>query len=323
MLGWAADWSSIINSSILLLCILSLSSLAGYFCNKVGIVNIALEGQMIFGALIFCIFAQVLQPVANGTYILSMLLAVIFSVLLSWLFGFLIIKIKCDHTIASTAINLSVAGLATFLTGPLGSALSHGNFSKLNPNYSFEFHISGSLFADIFIILAIVAVIIFGLWFLIEKTRFGLRFKAVGDNPNAVDAQGLNVNKYKWIGMLIAGVLTALAGAIFSYGGSNVGGSSEFNGNVAGLGFLALGIVVAGAWKIPFIIVASIIFAILVRLFENEKLVSKIFNDSTLNGLKYVARAFPFILSLIALAIFSRKSVAPQALGIHFDKTSR
>ncbi len=320
---WAADWSSIINSAILLFSILSLASLAGYFCNRVGIVNIAIEGQMIFGALVFCIFAQILQPVSDGTWILSMILSMIISVILSWLYGYMIIKTKCDHTIAGTAVNLLMAGIATFLTGPLGSAISGGVFQKLTPNYSLQYHISGSLFGVSFIILAISLVIVAGLWFFFSKTRFGLRFNAVGDNPNAVDAQGLDVNRYKWIGMILSGILAALAGSIFAYGGSEVGGSLTFNGGVAGLGFLALGIVVAGLWRIPLITLASLVFAVLVRLFENNALIVEIFPGGSAEKLRYVGKAIPFILSLFALCIFSRKSVVPQALGLHFDKTAR
>ncbi len=320
---WAADWSSILNSAILLFSILSLASLAGYFCNRVGIVNIAIEGQMIFGALVFCIFSQLLQPISNGMWTISMMLSMLFSVLLSWLYGYMIIKIKCDHTIAGTAINLLMAGLATFLTSPLGSALSNGVYQKLTPNYSLSFHIDGSLFGVVFIILAIALLIIGALWFTFSKTRFGLRFNAVGDNPNAVDAQGLDVNRYKWIGMILSGVLAALAGSIFAYGGSEVGGSITFNGGVAGLGFLALGIVVAGLWKIPLVALASLVFAILVRVFENNTLIQEMFNVTDAAKLKYIGKSIPFILSLIALCIFSRKSVAPQALGLHFDKSAR
>ncbi len=320
---WASDWSSILNSAILLFSILSLASLAGYFCNRVGIVNIAIEGQMIFGALVFCIFAEVLQPVDNSTWILSMILSMLLSIILSWLYGYIIIKTKCDHTIAGTAVNLLMAGLATFLTSPLGAAISNGTHQKLTPNYSLQFHISGSLFGIVFVILAIVLVIVGVLWFIFAKTRFGLRFNAVGDNPNAVDAQGLDVNKYKWTGVLISGALAALAGSIFAYGGSEVGGSITFNGGVAGLGFLALGIVVAGLWKIPLITIASLVFALLVRIFENPALVGTIFQGSNAGTIKYVGKAIPFILSLVALCIFSRKSVAPQALGMHFDKSAR
>ena len=323
MITWAADWSQILNSSFLLFGILALASLGGYLCNKAGIINIAIDGQMIFGALIFCIFAQLLQPISNNTYILCILISMIFSIILSLLYGFLIIKMKVNHVIAGTVVNLLLAGLASFLTTPLGQVLSNNLYQKLTPNYNFEFLISGSFFGDSLIILAISLTIVFVIWFWFQKTGFGLRFNAVGENPNAVDAQGLNVNKYKWIAIIVSGILTAIAGSIFAYGGSSVGGTSEFNGNVGGLGFIALGVVIAGAWKIPLIVISSFIFSFLVRIFENDSIVSLIFNNSTLNGLKYLGKALPFILSLITLMVFSRKSMEPKSLGNHFDKSLR
>lgn len=323
MITWTADWSQILNSSFLLFGILSLASLGGYLCNKAGIINIAIEGQMIFGALIFCIFAQLLQPLSNNTYIVCILLSMICSVILSLLYGFLIIKMKINHVIAGTVINLLLAGLAAFLTSPLGQVLSNNLYQKLTPNYNFQFLISGSFFGDSIIILLVCLTIIGIIWFIFQKTSFGLRFNAVGENPNAVDAQGLSVNKYKWIAIITSGVLTAIAGSIFAYGGSSVGGTSEFNGSVAGLGFIALGIVIAGAWKIPLIAIASFIFSFLVRIFENDAIVSAIFNNSTLKGLKYLGKSLPFILSLVTLMIFSRKSIEPKCLGQHFDKSLR
>lgn len=323
MITWAADWSQILNSSLLLFAIFALASLGGYLCNKAGIINIAIDGQMIFGALVFCIFAQLLQPISNKTYIICILMSMIASLLLSWLYGFLLIKMKINHVIGGTVINLLMAGLGAFLTTPLGQALSNNIFQKLTPNYHFEYLISGSFFGDSLIILTISLIIVFIIWFVFQKTSFGLRFNAVGENPNAVDSQGLNVNKYKWIAIMISGVLTAIAGSLFAYGGSNVGGTSEFNGNVGGLGFIALGIVIAGAWKIPLIVISSFIFAFLVRIFENDTIVSVIFNNSDLNGLKYLGKALPFVLSLITLAIFSRKSIEPKAIGQHFDKSLR
>lgn len=323
MITWAADWSQILNSTLLLFAIFALASLGGYLCNKAGIINIAIEGQMIFGALVFCIFAQLLQPLSNNTYIACILISMVLSIILSSLYGFMLVKMKINHVIAGTVINLLMSGLATFLTSPLGQVISNNVYQKLTPNYHFEFLISGSFFGDSLIILSISLIIVFIVWFIFQKTSFSLRFNAVGENPNAVDSQGLNVNKYKWIAVIASGALTAIAGSLFAYGGSNVGGTSEFNGNVGGLGFIALGIVIAGAWKVPLIVISSFAFAFLVRVFENDTIVSLIFNNSTLNGLKYLGKALPFILSLITLAIFSRRSIEPKALGQHFDKSLR
>lgn len=326
MLDWG-DWSTIINSSILLFTILGLATLGGYFCERVGIINIAIDGQMIFGALIFFIFAQILSPLGNGTFIIPMILAMLFSFSLSSLFGYLVIKLKCNHVIAGTAINLLLAGITIFINNPLGASISGGLHQKLYSGYISKLQISNYLTGEPFIILAIVILIIAIVSFVIYKTRFGLRFKAVGDNPNAVDAQGLNVNKYKWYGIFISGILTALAGAIFAYGSTSIGGTQYFEGNVMGLGFLALAIIVAGAWKIPMMILFSFVFALLVRIFENEGILGFIGNvpnaSSDVSYIKYIGKSLPFVLSLIALAIFSRKAVAPQSLGQHFDKSIR
>lgn len=315
------DFSSIINGALLLFAVLSLASLAGYFCEKVGIVNIGIDGQMIFGALVFSIFAQMLSPLSNYSFILPILLSAIISVLLSALFGLMTIKLKCDHVIAGTAVNLLMAGLAIFLSPPLGSLISAGGKSYLTPGYNSTLQIgTSSLFGES-IILAVIAIIIVAIcWFVVNRTRLGLRFKAVGENPNAVDAQGISVNKLKWVGVMTSGVLAAIAGSIFSYAGPNiVGGQSEFIGNVGGLGFLAIAIVVAGSWRIPIIIIMAFAFSVLSKVFDNINQVSA---DLPIT-FKYLGRAIPFILSLVTLIIFSKKNAAPRALGQHFDKSLR
>jgi len=317
---------SLINTILLLFSVLGLASLGCYFCNRVGIVNIAIDGQMIFGALIFVIFGQLLNGKGQGTFIIPMILAMLISVILSYLFGGLIIKLKCDHVIASTAINLLVAGVAIFINNPLGSAISAGTSPKLFVDYLPMFQIgSYSLYGTTFILLSITIIIILGSWFVLNKTNFGLRFKAVGDNPNAVDAQGLNVNKYKWIAMIGSGIVSALAGAIFIYAGPSISGSTYFEGNVGGLGFLALAIVVAGAWRIPIIALISLIFAILTRVFyENFVTFPTIPGHAQEKEyLQYIGRAIPFIGSLVVLMIFSRNSFEPKALGQHFNKDAR
>lgn len=306
------------NSTLLLFSIIGLAALGGYFCERVGIINIAIDGQMIFGALIFSIFGQIFYGLlGNGSFILPMILAVIVSGLLSSVFGFLVIKLKCNHVIAGTAINLVIAGLALFLTQPLGNAISGGEIPKLKPGYIPSHNLDlGGIRGETIIILVITLLIIGISWFVISKTKYGLRFKAVGDNPNAVDAQGLNVLKYQWLGVIFSGVATSLAGAIFMYAGSEAyPSSSYFEGNVAGLGYLALAIVVAGQWKIPLIAIASFGFALLVRVFQ----------DSTILPEQYqkIGMAIPFIASLLALGFFSYKSSGPKFIGRHFDKSLR
>lgn len=321
------DVSLFFNSALLLFIVLGLGALAGYFCERVGIVNIAIDGQMIFGALIFSIFGMIFNNIMGNlsgfAILIPIVISGIFSFLLSWLFGWLVIKLKLNDVIVGTAIILVVTGLATFLTQPLGSSISNGAYPKLKVEMLPEWRITDSFYGETIMLVAICVIIMLVSIVIINRTKFGLRFKAVGDNPNAVDAQGINVNKYKWYGMFISGILGAIAGSIFLFGGASMyPQSSYFEGNVAGLGFLSLAIVVSGGWKIPFISIASLVFAALVTcatmLSDNRQIINAIGEYAN-----YAMKLIPFIVSFIVLIIFSRKGYAPKALGKPFDKTLR
>ena len=98
-----------------------MASLSGYFSERVGIANISIDGQMIFAALMFCIFSELIYPkLSDYGFIIPMLLAMIFTLISSSLFAFLTINLKTDQIVAGTAINMNFLGLATFLNGPLG-----------------------------------------------------------------------------------------------------------------------------------------------------------------------------------------------------------
>lgn len=322
------ETSQTINSIMLLFIVLGFGAAAGYFCERVGIINIAIDGQMIFGALVFAIFGMILNqylPNQSGLmFLVPLIIATFASILLSLLFGYLVIKLQANHVVVGTSINLILGGVATFLTRPLGSAISNGQIPKLEVTFLPEMPINGSGFFGETLIISIIAILIlvFAMIY-IYKSRFGLRFKAVGDNPNAVDAQGVNVNKYKWIAMIISGGFAAFAGSIFIYGGSSMyPQSSFFEGNVAGLGFLALAIVLAGIWRLPFITLAALAFAIITTVFNRTVAVDIAEALGTVHTVK-LTQAIPFIISLLALIAFSWKGVAPKALGKHFNKSSR
>lgn len=319
-----------LNSAFMLFVVLGLGSLAGYFCEKVGIVNIAIDGQMIFGALIFSIFGMLFSNLLgdlSGAFVLvPIIISALISVLLSWIFGWLTIKLKADHVVAGTAINLVVAGIATFITVPLGTAISGGVYPKLKITFSPDWILADNLYGETIMILAIAVIIIVAAILVMSKTRFGLRMKAIGDNPNAVNAQGIDVNKYKWLGVMISGVFAALAGSIFILGGPKMyAQSSYFEGNVAGLGFLCIAIVVSGAWKIPFMGISALVFA---ALMSGANIANNISADPEIKKvvgeyIKYAVKTIPFVVSLIVLIIFSRKGYAPKELGKHFDKALR
>ena len=162
------------------------------------------------------------------------------------------------------------------------------------------------------IILKVIAVIIIliGLLFMMKYTPFGLRLRAIGNNPNAVDAQGINVIKYQWVAVSLSGLLAGLAGALYMY---NLGG--QFLGNVSGYGFLSLAILIAGSWRIPLLIIISIGFAFLTKVFEQLTISNNVPRD--------VSYIISYAITLVGMIAFSRWNVGPKNIGIPFDKTKR
>ncbi|MDE5599444.1 MAG: ABC transporter permease [Ureaplasma sp.] len=302
------DFNLILNSAMLFSTILILGAISGYFSERVGIANISINGQMTFGAMIFTIFAGLFQPLGDGTFVVPLLLGTILAVASSTLFGYLTIKLKSDQIVAGTAINLVVAGLGTFLTSPLGPIVSGGAYPKLTSNYNSMLEINGSgIYGTTVIIFLLVLILVAGLYYIIRFTPFGLRLRAIGNNPNAVDAQGVNVARYQWISLTIGGLLAGLAGGLFMF---QKGGT--FDGDVSGYGFLALAILIAGSWRIPLIVAASIIFAIINTVFKN---ITSIPSD--------VGKMLPYLITLVGMIAFSKWNVAPKNIGIPFDKTKR
>ena len=303
---------NILNLTFMFATILMMGSLSGYFSERVGIANIGINGQMIFAALMFAIFAEIFYPaLGNNSFIIPLLLSCVFTLFMSTIFGFLTIKLKSNQIVAGTAINLLGAGLATFLTEPLGQLISNGVHTRLNSQYIAIYGIGGSQFylSTLLIFISIIIILV-GLWFMMKYTPFGLRLRAIGNNPNAVDAQGINVAKYQWIAITISGALAGMAGGLYMY---NIG--NQFYGNVSGYGFLALAILIAGSWRIPLLLTISLLFAFLTRLFQQLTISQDIPRD--------VSLLIPYVITLVGMIAFSKWNVAPKNIGIPFDKTKR
>lgn len=306
-------FDTILNLALLLTVVLALAALSGYFSERVGIANISIDGQMIFAALMFCIFSELFYPlVGDGGFLLPILFAMPLTLIASSLFGFLTITLKANQIVAGTAINLTFLGLGTFLTEPLGPLLTNGLHTKLQSNFNQIGLIQGTnLFAGTIVIFIVIMAIIAGLYVMMKYTPFGLRLRAIGNNPNAVDAQGINVIKYQWYALSISGLLAGLAGSFYMY---SLGGG-VFIGNVNGFGFLALAILIAGSWKVPLITVVAVIFAFLTELFNQLTVSANLDGD--------ISKVVPYIITLVGMVMFSKYNVAPKNIGIPFDKSKR
>ncbi|WP_391591566.1 ABC transporter, permease protein 2 (cluster 11, riboflavin/purine nucleoside) [[Mycoplasma] cavipharyngis] len=302
-------FTEIFSTSILFFCILVTAAIAALFSEKVGIVNIAVNGNMIFSAAFFGLAAQLFNTNSPLIQIVLYFIAICFGILFSILQNLLVIKLKADQIVAGIAMNLLGVGIAVILLQIAGTS---NKFNFLIPELALGEDFQNLISLKLFLVLIVIVIA----WFFLNKSRWGLRFKSIGENPNAAAVVGINVNSYKWFGTLISGALSGLAGAIFmNYVGTN------FAANVKGLGFLGLAILIIGQWRIILIVIATLLFSFLYG--------SGITLSTGVGELKYLENyssffiIMPYLITIIVLAFSSKNSNAPKALGLVYQKEKR
>ncbi|MEY3692532.1 MAG: hypothetical protein RLZZ388_703 [Bacillota bacterium] len=313
----------IANSTLFFTVPLLITALGGMFAEKSGVVNISLEGTMVFGSFFSILFINFIQenvPGFNPSLLLlvAAIIAAITGSLLSSLLAFSAVNLKANQVIGGTAINLFAAPMVIFIARTLNNVKNipfDQEFNIQKVPLLGDIPIVGEiLFQDINILsflgyfIAFIAVIV------IYKTRFGLRLSAVGEHPSAADTVGINVYKMRWIGTLISGALAGLGGLVFV-----VSSSVTFSGQVGGYGFLALAVMIFGQWKPEKIFFASLFFGLMNALSVKYTLIPW-FDGLSLG---YFFTVLPYIATLVALMLTSKKSRAPKAEGIPYDKGSR
>lgn len=298
---------------------LLITALGGLYAERSGVVNIGLEGLMVVGAFAGAFSINKFEETMNGNtpVLLGLLVAAIVGAIFSLLHAFASITLKADQVISGTAINM-IAGAATVflartITGSGNIRIKGGFLQETVPVLS-EIPVIGPLFfTKMYLSTVIVLVILLVSTFILYKTRFGLRLRACGENPHAADAAGINVYRMRYIAVVISGACASLGGAIIiaTYGG-------EFNGTVAGLGFLALAALIFGQWKPLGILGATFFFGFAATLANVGRVIPELEKVSPM-----LLKTFPYIATLVALIVFSKRSQAPKALGEIFDKGKR
>lgn len=300
---------------------LLMTALGALYCERSGIINIGLDGFMIIGsfsgALTILKLQNVFAPGSNLPLWIGLIVAVIVGMLFSLLHAFASINLNANQVISGTAINMIAGALTIFLartiTGSGRIRITAGFFQKDIPILS-EIPILGDLFfkktyITTWVSLAILLLSIF----LIYKTRFGLRLRACGEHPQAADAAGINVYRMRYIGVMLSGGLSSFAGAVML-----VTYSGEFNGNVAGLGFLALAALIFGQWKPLGILAAALFFGCATTIANVSQVIPALQTIPTV-----ILKVFPYAVTLLALVLFSKSSQAPKAEGEPFDSGKR
>ncbi|MBC8589514.1 ABC transporter permease [Paratissierella segnis] len=304
---------------------LLLVALGGMFSEIGGIVNIALEGIMLFGAFfatLFVYFVQDLGLSPQTVLLLGMLIAAAAGLIYSLLLSFAAVTMKADQVITGTSLNMLIPAVILLVSKMF--FMSDGITTNMN-FYIKEFPVLGKIpilgkmffqrtYLTVFISLVflIIAIIIF------YKTKFGLRLRACGEHPQAADSVGINVTKMRYLGTSLSGIFGGIGGFFYCVGvmDGNVNGHT----GVAGFGFLALAVMIFGQWKPIKIFFASLFFAFLRTLAYSVSLIPFLYNLG-INQNYY--KMMPYLATMIVLAFTSKKSRAPKAEGVPYDKAQR
>jgi simple sugar transport system permease protein len=325
-------------------------ALAGVFAERSGIINLALEGIMIFGAFIGVLFVRLMQDVPfflnasrtgdwltlQGLEILAMIVSAALGAGFSLLLSFASINLKADQTIGGTALNLMAPALVLFLVRILanqntlqmktGDAASWFMIKKTTLGFdkNADLGFLGETFLHKVYLATYICIIIFVvLSVILYTTRFGLRLRSCGENPQAADSLGINVYRMRYAGTTISGALAGMGGFVYALTTTNC----TANGDVAGFGFLALAVMIFGNWKPLNIAAASVLFGLF-------KCIAAAYSTLDINGdgvfmlaqigiSSHLYRMLPYLVTLIVLAFTSKKSRAPKAEGIPYDQGSR
>ena len=289
---------------------LLVTSLGGLYSERSGVVNLGLEGLMLVGSFAAAITIHLLEGlIPSGLLVpIGLLAAVIMGILYSLLHAFASITLKADQIISGTAINMLAAALTVYTARAIlgsGNVRVNSIIRKDIPGLA-NIPVLGPLFfsQSYWSTWLVLAILVFS-WFLLYKTSFGLRLRACGEHPSAVASAGVNVHKMRYFAVCASGALAGLGGAVIL-----VTYSGEFNGSVDGLGFLALAALIFGQWK-PLGILGATFFFGFARTVAN---VSQVIPSLSIIPPVWL-KMFPYMVTLIALVLFSKHSAAPKADG--------
>ena len=321
---------------------LMIVALAGVCAERSGVINLALEGIMIFGAFMGVIFVRMFQG-AGWTQdqgqiimIISLFLTGICGIAFSMLLAFSAINLRADQTIGGTALNMLAPAIVMFFiymivqqnTMGMAEGGAAGWFMIKPQTFGFPKGHSFGPIIDLFInkvyLTTYICIIIFVIVStFLYKTKTGLRLRSCGENPQASDSLGINVHKMRYLGVGLSGFLAGIGGFTFAMTTANM----TSNGDVAGYGFLALAVMIFGNWTPLNIAFGSILFGLF-------KCIAATYSTLDINGdgvfmlnelgiSPYVYRMLPYIITLIVLAFTSKSSRVPKAEGIPYDKGQR
>jgi ABC-type uncharacterized transport system permease subunit len=281
---------ALLFSAIRLATPLLLAALGGLFSERSGVINIGLEGLMLAGA-----FTAAVTTHYSGNPWVGLLAAILAGIGVALIHAVACIRYRADQVVSGTAINILFLGVPALLSGALFAS------TGATPQVPKEQLLP---LAPIILAFALVP----ATWWVLNRTPFGLRLRAVGENPEAADTAGVNVARIRYAGVLLSGALAAIGGAYLS-----IGQSSLFTRNMtAGRGFIALAALIFGKWRPVQTMLACLLFGVAEALSIQMQGVSQI-------PVQFI-QIIPYVLTIVVLAGFIGHSRAPRALGLPYQK---
>jgi len=311
-LSWAAagkfiPLTGLLQAAVLLAVPLIFGSMAGLLCEKSGVINIAIEGQLLFAAFVSAVVASLSQNLIWG-----LISAPIAGVLVSWILAYFSIRFQVDQVILGFVINVLVLGLTNFfytvLLVPYESTWNAaGSFSAIPIPVLSKIPIIGPILFNQTIIVYFMYLIVTVIQIALFKSKWGLRTRAVGELPIAADSVGIDVNKLRFRNVLIAGAVAGVGGAVFTIGAVGVFSQSM----TAGAGFIALACLIFGKWSPKGALIAALFFGFTNSLQSNLSIAGVPIPSEFMLMIPYIA-------TIIAVSGLIGRVRAPAADGIPY-----
>jgi general nucleoside transport system permease protein len=314
LLGWLASGSEvpvafILGSALVLAVPIVLGAMGGVMSERVGVVNIAIEGQLLTGAFMAAVISTI-----TGNQILGLISASLTAALFSAVLAVFAVRFLAQQIIVGVVLNVLAIGITNFLyqqwlTEDEAATNSPGTLPIISIPFLSDIPIIGPvLFQNRITVFMAIAIVIL-IWFVLFKTKLGLRARAVGEHPLAADTVGINVARTRFWWVTIGGLVAGLGGATLTIGSAGSFGR-EMSG---GLGFIALAVVILGRWHPGYATAAALLFgfSIILRIWANQ--VSPGIPTSFITMV-------PYLVTLIAVVGFVGRSRPPAADGIPYVK---
>lgn len=301
-------------------------AIGGIYSERSGIINLALEGMLGFGAFVGALFFILLSnftSMGNTQIIyLSLLFSMAGGAVYALLHALLCIRFKANQVISGVVVNILAFALTGFLTSQINTVLTGkpsdkfmlSIFPRVSVPYISDIPLVGAFFQNFYVFEPIILLLVLIFWYVLYATPYGMHLRACGDNPQAADAAGIPVGKVRFTAVLLSGALAGLGGICFAYSISGTFSAAVY----MGAGYLAIAALIFGNWKIMPTFAACLIFG-----FARSAAYEMVKGLQISSSFSDLAMTLPYILTLVLLIFFSKNNRAPLALGEIYDKSKR